>query len=88
METDSPPPPPPPPHLPIPPLDETLDAYLDNLKPILSTEKWKETSAQVSDFRQKHGERLQKRLEERQAELENWAYDWWLEDMYLKVGGS
>ena len=81
MDTGTPPPPP----LPLPSLDDTLEAYLDNLKPLLSTEEWSEASAQVSAFREKDGRRLQAKLEERRANTDNWAYDWWLEDMYLKV---
>ena len=85
METDVSSPPPLPPPLPLPPLDETLDSYLDNLKSILSAEDWRKTSEEVLEFRTEHGQRLQRRLEERRKETDNWAYEWWLNDMYLKV---
>ena len=90
MDTDPfppppPPPPPLPPRLPLAPIEETLASYLDNLKSLLSAEEWAEMAAEVEAFRAEHGDRLQARLEDRRNELDQWAYQWWLEDMYLKV---
>uniref|UniRef100_A0A452IMF9 Carnitine O-acetyltransferase n=1 Tax=Gopherus agassizii TaxID=38772 RepID=A0A452IMF9_9SAUR len=74
------------PHLPVPPLQQTLDRYLLALQPIISEEEWTHTKGLVDEFRKPGGvgERLQKGLERRARKTENWLSDWWLKTAYLE----
>ncbi|XP_040180616.1 carnitine O-acetyltransferase isoform X1 [Rana temporaria] len=73
------------PHLPIPPLQQTLDKYLLALKPLVSQEEWSHTNQMVDEFQTSGvGERLQKSLERRARKTENWLSDWWLQTAYLE----
>ncbi|XP_073684802.1 choline O-acetyltransferase-like [Garra rufa] len=74
------------PKLPVPDLQHTLDAYLRSVKHLVSEMQFRKTKALVETFG-KHGgvgERLQKLLLEKREQTENWVYDFWLEDMYLR----
>lgn len=74
------------PHLPVPPLQQTLDRYLLTLQPIISEEELNHTQELVAEFRKPGGvgERLQKGLERRARKTENWLSDWWLKTAYLE----
>ncbi|XP_064379815.1 carnitine O-acetyltransferase isoform X2 [Dromaius novaehollandiae] len=74
------------PSLPVPPLQQTLDRYLQALQPIISEEEWNHTQELVNEFRRPGGvgERLQKGLERRAKKTENWLSDWWLKTAYLE----
>uniref|UniRef100_A0A8C3Q9Q2 Carnitine O-acetyltransferase n=1 Tax=Geospiza parvula TaxID=87175 RepID=A0A8C3Q9Q2_GEOPR len=74
------------PHLPVPPLQQTLDRYLLALEPIISPEELSHTQQLVAEFRKPGGvgERLQKGLERRARKTENWLSDWWLKTAYLE----
>ncbi|XP_059721057.1 carnitine O-acetyltransferase isoform X1 [Haemorhous mexicanus] len=74
------------PHLPVPPLQQTLDRYLLALQPIISPEELSHTQQLVAEFRKPGGvgERLQKGLERRARKTENWLSDWWLKTAYLE----
>ncbi|XP_010222256.1 PREDICTED: carnitine O-acetyltransferase [Tinamus guttatus] len=74
------------PSLPVPPLQQTLDRYLQALQPIISEEEWNHTQELVNEFRKPGGvgERLQKGLERRAKKTENWLSDWWLKTAYLE----
>lgn len=63
------------PHLPVPPLQQTLDRYLLALQPIISEEELSHTQELVAEFRKPGGvgERLQKGLERRAKKTENWV---------------
>uniref|UniRef100_A0A673N4R6 Choline O-acetyltransferase n=1 Tax=Sinocyclocheilus rhinocerous TaxID=307959 RepID=A0A673N4R6_9TELE len=72
--------------LPVPDLQHTLDAYLRSVKHLVSEKQFQKTKAIVETFG-KHGgvgERLQNLLLEKREKTENWVFDFWLEDMYLK----
>ncbi|XP_051530249.1 choline O-acetyltransferase-like [Myxocyprinus asiaticus] len=74
------------PKVPVPDLQHTLDTYLRSVKHLVSETQFRKTKAIVETFG-KHGglgEKLQKQLLERRDKTENWVYDYWLEDMYLK----
>lgn len=53
--------------------------------PIVSEEKYKKTEEIVNEFGKPGGlgEKLQNILYEIAETKDNWAYDWWLDDMYL-----
>ncbi|XP_036395098.1 choline O-acetyltransferase-like [Megalops cyprinoides] len=73
------------PKLPVPPLQQTLDTYLKCVEHLVSKEQFRKTKAIVEKFGAPGGvgELLQKRLLERRDKIDNWVYDYWLEDMYL-----
>ena len=73
------------PKLPVPELSSTLDKYLRCIMPIVSDDDYERTKAIVDKFGEEGGvgQRLQAILEQQASEKENWAYDWWLDDMYL-----
>ncbi|CAH1785909.1 unnamed protein product, partial [Owenia fusiformis] len=74
------------PSLPVPPLQQTLQRYLDSIHPLLSEEEYKETEKIVSDFGKSGGEgpKLQSMLENRANSMKNWLSDWWLRTAYLE----
>ena len=67
--------------LPVPPLDETLDAYSHALKAVLHDSELEHARAVVESFRTGAGPRLDAQLRERAAEREaagtNWLNDEW-----------
>ncbi|XP_067937012.1 choline O-acetyltransferase-like [Watersipora subatra] len=73
------------PKLPVPSLEHTLSMYLKVLRPITSDEQYENAQKLVKDFQVEggEGETLQKRLIEFANSTDNWAYKWWLDDMYL-----
>jgi len=73
------------PKLPLPPLADTLAQYLDNVKPVVSEATFNQTKQIVEKFGMKDGvgEKVMMLLEEKQEKLDNWASDYWLNDMYL-----
>lgn len=75
------------PKLPVPDLHKTLSKYEDILQPILNKSQFKEAKEIISEFGKKggHGEHLQELLVLDAETKENWAYNWWLNDMYMKI---
>ncbi|GFO45679.1 carnitine o-acetyltransferase [Plakobranchus ocellatus] len=71
------------PRLPVPPLEQTLNRYLDTCRPLLDDQQFKSTSEIVQKFKEKEGPELQKMLEERATEHTNWLSDWWKSVAYL-----
>ena len=71
--------------LPLPELSDTMAQYLDNVKPLVSDVLYSETEGIVDKFSAKDGvgQKVMMVLEERREKLDNWAYDYWLNDMYL-----
>ncbi|KAL8561763.1 hypothetical protein ACOMHN_010698 [Nucella lapillus] len=75
------------PKLPVPELTSTLDKYLALLSTVVSEQDLSTTKHNVQQLTATGGwgERLQRHLLQRQAQTDNWVYDWWLEDMYMKI---
>uniref|UniRef100_A0A8D0GFB2 Choline O-acetyltransferase n=1 Tax=Sphenodon punctatus TaxID=8508 RepID=A0A8D0GFB2_SPHPU len=73
------------PKLPVPPLQQTLQMYLQCMKHLVPEEQYRETKAIVEQFGAAGsvGESLQQKLLKRQEKTENWVFNYWLEDMYL-----
>ena len=71
--------------LPLPELSDTLAQYLDNIRPLVTDTIYNEAKSIIDKFSAKDGvgEKVMMVLEERQAKTDNWAYDYWLNDMYL-----
>ncbi|KAI7796587.1 putative choline O-acetyltransferase [Triplophysa rosa] len=74
------------PKVPVPDLQHTLNMYLRSVKHVVSKTQFCKTKAMVEMFGKPGGlgERLQKQLLERRDATENWMYEYWLDDMYLK----
>ncbi|XP_066477485.1 choline O-acetyltransferase [Tiliqua scincoides] len=73
------------PKLPVPPLQQTLQMYLQCMKHLVAEEQYKKTKAIVERFGSVggQGEVLQQELLARREKTENWVLKYWLEDMYL-----
>ncbi|KAK1164571.1 choline O-acetyltransferase-like [Acipenser oxyrinchus oxyrinchus] len=73
------------PKLPVPALQKTTDMYLKCMKHLVTEEEFKRTKAIVEKFRAPGGtgEFLQQKLLEKREKMQNWVYDYWVEDMYL-----
>uniref|UniRef100_UPI00358F85D5 carnitine O-acetyltransferase-like isoform X2 n=1 Tax=Myxine glutinosa TaxID=7769 RepID=UPI00358F85D5 len=73
--------------LPVPPLNQTLQRFLEMLRPLVgSKSELEQTLTLLDDFGRVGGtgERLQSLLEERASKMENWLTDWWKQVAYLK----
>ncbi|KAI8597748.1 acyltransferase ChoActase/COT/CPT [Dissophora ornata] len=80
------------PSLPIPPLDQTLDRYLQTVRPLATDQEYENTVAAVKAFRgdiagQGHGKDLDRRLREHARACEargtSWLAEWWDEWAYF-----
>ncbi|XP_044760745.1 choline O-acetyltransferase [Coccinella septempunctata] len=72
------------PKLPLPLLEQTLAKYEKTMQPLLDEKGQMKLRNIIREFGEKLGPRLQLYLLEQQRLKENWAYDYWLNDMYLK----
>lgn len=73
------------PKLPVPDLSLSIQKYLRCIRPIIDSESYKKTESIANEFLATSGigEKLQAILEEKAEHEDNWAYHWWLDDMYL-----
>jgi len=74
------------PKLPVPPLEDTLNKYLNTLRPILSSSAYVQAEAAVHEFAKPDGQgvELQKRLKARDESTEkSWLIDWWNDYAYM-----
>jgi carnitine O-acetyltransferase len=74
------------PRLPVPPLSQTCERYLDTVRPHLTDVEFTTTTSAVKSFLSSPlASELQKRLESRasQSEMINWLADWWNDAAYM-----
>ncbi|XP_032395126.1 carnitine O-acetyltransferase isoform X1 [Etheostoma spectabile] len=73
------------PTLPVPHLQQTCERYVRALEPILKVDELKQTRELVDEFQKPGGigERLQRSLEKRAQNTENWLSEWWVLVAYL-----
>ena len=73
------------PKLPVPSLKQSMEKYLRCIMPIVSDQVYENTERIVNEFLIEDGvgEKLQQILMQTADEKDNWAYEWWLNDMYL-----
>lgn len=74
------------PGLPVPPLQQTCERYITALEPIMEGAELTQTKGLVDDFKKAGGvgERLQRGLEKRARNTENWLSAWWVQVAYLE----
>ncbi|KAK2720485.1 hypothetical protein QYM36_004387, partial [Artemia franciscana] len=72
------------PKLPIPSLELTLQNFKLATTAFLTDEEFETVSEACKELEGASGSAIQRYLLDRQEKHDNWAYDWWLEDMYLK----
>jgi carnitine O-acetyltransferase len=74
------------PRLPVPPLAQTCERYLDSVRPHLSEAEFSKTTTAVQSFMTSPlASELQKRLEARasQPEMISWLSEWWNDAAYM-----
>ena len=71
--------------LPLPEIGPTLEKYLDCIKTFVDEETHRRNRSLVDDFLSKDDllAKVDSHLKLRAETKDNWAYRWWLEDMYL-----
>ncbi|XP_046356169.2 peroxisomal carnitine O-octanoyltransferase-like isoform X1 [Haliotis rufescens] len=72
------------PSLPIPPLKQTLDKYLESTKPFVTDEEYGETERIVREFEAGLGKELHLKLSEKAKYKRNWLEKWWEDYAYLE----
>ncbi|XP_035688776.1 uncharacterized protein LOC118424334 [Branchiostoma floridae] len=72
------------PPLPVPPLKNTLDKYLESVKPFVTAEEYKQTEAVVREFEEGVGQSLHQQLLERAKVKRNWMEEWLMDLKYLQ----
>ena len=65
------------PALPVPSLENTLNKYLDTVRPHVSEDEFVETEKLVREFEQGNGKELHGRLLEYAKTKRNWLEEWW-----------
>ncbi|XP_052790483.1 carnitine O-acetyltransferase-like [Mya arenaria] len=76
------------PRFPVAPLQQTLDKYLQTLRPLVSDHDFRHAQKLCEDFKTGVGPLLQTKLEERAQKHTNWLSDWWRQVAYLDVRES
>lgn len=71
------------PSLPVPPLSQTLTAYLNSVQPLQTPEQFEQTKVLARDFESGVGPRLQRYLTLKSFYAPNYVTDWWEKYVYL-----
>ncbi|XP_015789561.1 choline O-acetyltransferase-like [Tetranychus urticae] len=72
------------PKIPVPNLKDTLDRYLAHLKVVIPSSQYEQTRKTVDNFESTGiADKLQKLLTELAEKSENWANQFWYDEMYL-----
>ncbi|XP_058128891.1 choline O-acetyltransferase [Anopheles ziemanni] len=71
------------PKVPLPTLEQTTTEYLRILQPIVTPQQLERTRAIIRQFSATIGPALQDHLQQKRDAEDNWAYHYWLNDMYM-----
>uniref|UniRef100_A0A8C1HBW3 Carnitine palmitoyltransferase 1A2b n=1 Tax=Cyprinus carpio carpio TaxID=630221 RepID=A0A8C1HBW3_CYPCA len=72
------------PHLPVPSIKDTLERYLESVKPLLDVDGFQRMTRLAAEFEKSLGNRLQKYLKLKALWATNYVSDWWEEYVYLR----
>ncbi|CAH0489798.1 unnamed protein product [Peronospora farinosa] len=72
------------PSLPLPPLEQTLEQYIQSCEPLLTPSELEHTKAVCHDFLHGVGPQLQAILQERADSERNWIEEWWETFAYMQ----
>ncbi|UIZ29418.1 hypothetical protein KXD40_003375 [Peronospora effusa] len=72
------------PSLPLPPLEQTLEQYIQSCEPLLTPSELEHTKAVCHDFLHGVGSQLQAILQERADSERNWIEEWWETFAYMQ----
>ncbi|XP_044844952.1 carnitine O-palmitoyltransferase 1, liver isoform-like [Mauremys mutica] len=75
------------PRLPVPPVSDTVQRYLESMRPLLSDSHFQRAAALGRDFERSLGPRLQWYLTLKSWWATNYVSDWWEEYVYLRGRG-
>ncbi|XP_019906736.1 carnitine O-palmitoyltransferase 1, liver isoform isoform X2 [Esox lucius] len=75
------------PCLPVPPIKDTLERYLESVRPLLSDPEFQRMTALAAQFEETLGNRLQRYLKLKALWATNYVSDWWEEYIYLRGRG-
>lgn len=75
------------PKLPTVNVEKTMERYLDAIKAPLDEEIFEQTKVLVQQFLEDKTlvEEVEALIVKRSEDLENWSFEWWLDDMYMNV---
>ncbi|XP_040289657.1 carnitine O-palmitoyltransferase 1, brain isoform isoform X2 [Bufo bufo] len=72
------------PRLPVPKVKDTMQKYLESVRPLMTDEEFKRMTALAKDFEVKLGPKLQWYLKLKSWWASNYVSDWWEEYIYLR----
>ncbi|XP_053497455.1 carnitine O-palmitoyltransferase 1, liver isoform isoform X1 [Ictalurus furcatus] len=75
------------PRLPVPPVTDTVQRYLESVRPLMDDEKYKRMEGLAKDFEKNLGPKLQWYLKLKAFWASNYVSDWWEEYVYLRGRG-
>lgn len=78
------------PHLPVPPLEDSVQRYLKSVEPLIDATTFEDVKAAAEELLEPRGagRTLQAALEARAAHTENWLAGWWEDVAYLSYPES
>ncbi|XP_069804747.1 carnitine O-palmitoyltransferase 1, liver isoform-like isoform X3 [Dendropsophus ebraccatus] len=72
------------PRLPVPKIKDTMEKYLESVRPLMNDEEFKRMTGLAKDFEVKLGPKLQWYLKLKSWWASNYVSDWWEEYIYLR----
>uniref|UniRef100_A0A8D3CZD5 Carnitine O-palmitoyltransferase 1, muscle isoform n=1 Tax=Scophthalmus maximus TaxID=52904 RepID=A0A8D3CZD5_SCOMX len=72
------------PRLPVPSLDDTIQRYLDSVRPLLDSDQYDQMEILANDFKDSKAAQLQRYLMLKSWWATNYVSDWWEEYIYLR----
>ncbi|XP_051572487.1 carnitine O-palmitoyltransferase 1, liver isoform isoform X3 [Myxocyprinus asiaticus] len=72
------------PHLPVPSIKDTLEKYLESVKPLQSVTDFQQMTRLAAEFEKSLGSHLQRYLRLKALWATNYVSDWWEEYVYLR----